>query len=208
MRHVQKRRSILLRAVLLVLLFLTSPWTGVADTVTQPLATFGFGSVDTVALSTDGRQVATSGPGGVFLWDAASGSNTFRLQDHHARVSVLAFSPDSTVLASAGRDNQVRLWDPRSGAPLGSFGPLPIETLGLDVSPDSTRLLAYGLDSQVRVWNLKSGKLETTLEFGRNLLNSVRFTPDGGHVVVAEGVEPYPVRRWNLADGKSTTTYS
>ena len=41
--------------------------------VTEPIRTFGLGTLEAVAYSPDGRYIATCGSAGAFLWEVATG---------------------------------------------------------------------------------------------------------------------------------------
>jgi hypothetical protein len=81
------------------------------------------------AFSPDGNWLANGGAGYdpsddsqtyVRVWDLATGQA--RLFGHHPhQVKSLAFSPDSTLLASGGDDNTLLLWDVASGKQLAAL---------------------------------------------------------------------------------------
>jgi WD40 repeat protein len=86
-------------------------------------------SVNGVAFSPDGRQLASaSDDGTVRLWDPATGKPTATLEGHTDWVNAVAFSPDGRQLASASDDGTVRLSDVYSHAAISQL------TLGVLVS--------------------------------------------------------------------------
>ncbi len=113
-----------------------------------------------VAGSPDGRWVASGNYWGkVRLWDTEQDGDFTEVAAHSRLVNRLAFSPDSTRLASVGVDQQVRLWqvpgaDSEALRELAGFRGHDNEVKAVGFSADGTRLISGAKDATVRVWSL------------------------------------------------------
>jgi WD40 repeat protein len=114
------------------------------------------GEVTALAMSRDGRFVATGGNSDLIqVWDAASGDKVYSLPSQSGRSNVLAlaFSGDGRRLASGGFGAAVMLWDLSSGE---EALELPTHYMGvtaLAFSDDGWQLAAVINDGSIAVWN-------------------------------------------------------
>jgi WD40 repeat protein len=83
----------------------------------------GSAYVSLIALSPDGRLLATAGIDAMRVWDLSSGQERIRRVGHGDRVRSLAFAPDGSTLASGLMDGSVLLWDV---TPTGGANPAPV----------------------------------------------------------------------------------
>lgn len=128
--------------------------------------------VKSVAWSPDGRRIASGSVGSakaaevapefgtaLLLWDAQTrqpvGTPLVGNAGLVSAVNTVAFSPDSTRLASGSTDNTVRLWNVGSGRAEGQpmTGHAGMVT-GVAFSPDGRRLASTAWDGTMRVWNV------------------------------------------------------
>ena len=123
------------------------------------------------------------------------------LPGHTHYVQTVAFSPDSTTLASGSWDGTARLWDVEEETQSNSFqGDQPV--LSVAFSPDG-RTLAAGLgDGAIELWNVETEAKTATFEGGRRVL-SVAFSHDGK--LLAAGLEGGTLELFDLETETSTS---
>ncbi len=123
-------------------------WRGQAPAVRRQLLSAAQEVVNGVAISPDGRTLASGGdedPGSRPARHRGATRGRARLGEHTGRVADVAFSPDGRTLASGGDDRRVRLWDVRAGRALAAL-PLRHEAEINDVafSSDGNTLASAG----------------------------------------------------------------
>ena len=144
--------------------------------------------------------------GVVKLYDVTTGQllNTLiatrrtKLRERRERVTSIAFSPDSTKLAS-GAGHDVKLWEVSTGKNIATFQGQEGRIESVMFSPDGTKL-AVGAAEGVKLLNILNGKHIDLLGAMWNL--SVAFSPDGKILATASGAG---VRLWEVSTGKSLT---
>jgi RNA polymerase sigma factor (sigma-70 family) len=173
------------------------------------------GGVGSLALSPDGRTLATAGfdDGTVLLWDAATGAKLRSLANpplpgnHVIPLSCcLAFSPDSQLLAAAGedyRDASVRLWDVATGRLRTIALPVGHWHFALTFSPNSKMLASGGYtlrpgrdDCGISLWEVATGQERCRLVGHRGLVGALAFSPDGS--TLASASEDTTALLWDL----------
>ena len=170
---------------------------------TRPQRVFGYGSLEALVVSPDGRHFITGGWAGAYVWDLETGRMIQPLRDRCQHVTALAVSPDGrhVVSAAGGRSfgsRSARLWDLNSGRLLRTFAPTNwVEAVAF--SPDGKQVLTGGAGG-AQLWDLATAQV--IREFGSNeeAVESVAFSADG--VQLATGGSTHVVRVWETATGR------
>ena len=123
-----------------------------------------------------------------------------------SKVRLIAVSPDSKLLATVGSDGLTRLWNVQTRQFQQVLRGVHSGYLPLDIafSPDMQTLVVAG--DALELWNIKAGT-HRVLNGRGSFLQSVAFSPKGGHIATgsgeAEGAKPRIVVR-NSRNGQVT----
>ena len=150
-------------------------------------------SVDALAWSTSGNQIAAAIGGVVKVWDVASGQPVQTYHEFAGGVHSFAWSPDGTRMAFAGGE-MVKVVNDRSPGDALMFGGLAGTIQTLAWSPDGTRI-ATADDNGVQIWDAGTGKELCSLQNSGVL--SVSWSLDGKRIATA-GSDP-EVEIWRVA---------
>jgi WD40 repeat protein/tRNA A-37 threonylcarbamoyl transferase component Bud32 len=119
------------------------------------------------------------------------------LRGHVGEVYCVAFAPDGTCLASAGKDGKVHFWDPASGEMRPKSLEHADEVNWVAYSP-SGMFLATACDlGMVKVWNVATAQVLASFKaHGDDEVRCVAFSPDG--TVLATGANDNTVKLWSV----------
>lgn len=175
------------------------------------------GFVNAVAVSSDGRWMATASNTLIHVWNSSGESQgapfgypdiTDLSTEQTHQINTLAFSPDNRWLLSAGNDGMLRLWD-RTGAAIGVFPGHASAVNSVAFSADGQWVASGSDDGTVRLWKLSA----TETAAGQVTLKQVKiFTGHQGSVTgvafnpkydlitgdIASSGDDGTIRLWNL----------
>jgi WD40 repeat protein len=122
--------------------------------------------VSAVAWSPDGKRIASADAAffdrtgtntvDIRLWDAFDGSAVATLPDDTHAIFAVAFSPDSTLLASAHDGGTVVLWDVTAGRRMAILLAHKGRANAVAFSIDGSTLASAGSDGMIKLWDVTS----------------------------------------------------
>src|SRR5688500_12848253 len=180
-------------------------------------------SSTTAALSRDGQWIASAGRQNIRnqieIRRATDGSWVKTLPGHDGMILALELSRDGTLLASSGRDEQLKLWAVPGGTLIAGIANITSAQSGqggaIAFSPDDT-LLASTLKTaptNLAVWRMRtepSPKPEFlySLAGHTNGVKAIDLSPDGKLMATGGGIrgQDLRVKIWNTLSGELIKT--
>ncbi|MEX0713686.1 MAG: hypothetical protein WD278_15205, partial [Pirellulales bacterium] len=99
----------------------------------------------------------------------AAGQESVPLAAHANWVTSIAFSPDSSTLASVGgqsllyRPGEVKLWDTATGQEKANYAGHGTSVWAVAFSPDGLTVATAGYDGTLKLWDVGSGAEKASL---------------------------------------------
>ena len=153
-----------------------------------------FSSVQSYALSPDGKRVATARTESYAqLWDVATGKPLAELR-HLGPVYSVVFSPDSKFVVTTSKDGTASIWDATSGSPLtrlaghaGAVNSVMFDATGNYLVTTSEKV-AYLWKAKVKGnWTEVSADSPHTIKGHTEFVTQALFSPDGKWVATISG---------------------
>jgi WD40 repeat protein len=173
--------------------------------------------VRSVALSADGKMLASGDMDGVVRLWAANGmapSRKLKSESEFNFVAVysVAFSPDGHILAACGNlgggpeNNGIMLWKVATASRFGKLQPLTTQGRQVAFSPDGKYLASPSRDKVV-LWSvpdlapsieLQTEKVLSDKALSGALVNCLAFSPNPETLTLAAGGADQVIRLWNI----------
>jgi WD40 repeat protein len=134
--------------------------------------------VASVAFAPDGKRLAAGmGDNMVYVWEAATGKELYKLTGHMGAIRSVAFAPDGKLLASGSADQSIRLWDLSTGKVSRQLAAQePVSCLAF--SADGHTLVAGTAYGSIRVFETAKGNEVREIEAHKGAIHTLAFARD------------------------------
>jgi len=144
------------------------------------------GGINAIAVSPDGKLLASAGYEKAFLWDLDAGKPLRPLKIRS--VSAMAFSPDGKKLITGGDDHEhsIRVIDVSTGKETLRLLWHQRRVIFVGCGPDNKTLVTASWDNNVRITDLSTGEAIHTFRTPNGSDGLVALAPDGTTLCVSD----------------------
>ncbi len=156
--------------------------------------------VYSIAVSDDGKFMATGTVGKVFIWDLEEGRLIHCIKNLLYPVYSLGFTIDSKSLLMAMGNNNVELWDLETLTKTTTFFGHSYMVKELKVAKNGKYFVSLDYKNKIILWDINKGKALREFESSSALVHSVDFSPSGKEIITGQMEGTIPII--DLASGK------
>jgi WD40 repeat protein len=162
----------------------------------------GYAPITCVAWRPDGRGLfAASWDQTLKLWDLEKPAEPLVIplgaEGTYRAANALALSPDGSLLAVGGKDDEVHLYQAGSGEHRADLAGHDGWVEDLSFSPDGALLASASVDASIALWDPRTGSLLARLVGHTSSVRGLSFSRDGR--TLASGSDDGTVRFWDVA---------
>lgn len=185
LQHAQIRDSLMSRANLNCCDLQNAELDNVDFEITYPDLVGHADRVYCVAISADGRLIASgSKDKTIKVWDLESSTEVFTLAGHSSPVISVVFTPCGKCIVSGGEDRTIRIWNAIAGNEIRTLAGHSGCIYSLAVSPDGKLIISGSYDDTIKLWQIETGENTKTFVGQTNSVPlSVAISSDGKYVV-------------------------
>jgi WD40 repeat protein len=150
---------------------------------------------------------ALKNSGVIYLWDVETGICQQTLRGHTGIPTVLAFSPDSSHLASSSRDGIIMIWRLESSSSVctRTLKAHSNPTVSISFSPDGHNLASGDSKGTIKIFEVDSGTCAQEIAAEGLWVDSVAYSPDGRYLVSA--LKTGKVSVWDVDTGSAQMSF-
>ncbi|KAF8356521.1 hypothetical protein PRIPAC_91516 [Pristionchus pacificus] len=163
-------------------------------------------SISSIGISPSGDWLALGcgqgSQGQLIVWEWQSESYILKQQSHQLTIKSARFSPDASLLATAGEDGKVKVWNCRSCFCIVTFDEHTSAATGIAWTQSGKAVLSSSLDGTVRARDMKRYRNFRTLVCPDPTPLGALEVDSSGDVVCAAAVEVFQIFIWSMENGQ------
>ncbi|KAL5729517.1 U3 snoRNP protein [Ranunculus cassubicifolius] len=140
--------------------------------------------------------------GQLLVWEWRSESYILKQQGHYFDVNVVAYSPDSQLLATGADDNKIKVWTVSSGFCFVTFSEHTNAVTALHFMASNNCLLSASLDGTVRAWDLFRYRNFRTFTTPQSRQFVSLSSDQSGEVICAGTLDSFEIFVWSMKTGR------
>lgn len=108
------------------------------------------------------------------------------LEEHRGKISEVSFSPNDSLIATAGEDGYIYLWNSKNGKKVKTLFQSQSKIISsIDWSIDGKYLVIAALDTSIKIWSIESDVLFRDITTNNKVV-SVHFSYDGNYIIARQ----------------------